>query len=98
MLYSMLDVKSRSYGRLFEARNDSEALRIVVSSIVTGKNRGDDNIIALYPEDFCLYEIGDFDSVSGVLIQDEAHPVRLASGPELLLEVTKFDDKQRGVN
>lgn len=78
MLFSILDVKSGAFGRLFEARKDDEAIRTFLTLIQNSSNQ---DLIGLYPQDFSLFRIGDFDISTGLLSQD-VQPYQLITGIE----------------
>lgn len=78
MLYSVLDLKANAFGRLIEARTDEEAIR---SFLIAIQNSSKQDLIGLYPQDFAMFKIGNFDITTGFLTQDVS-PVQLITGLE----------------
>lgn len=78
MLYSVLDVKSKQFGPVVESRSDEEAIR---SFLITIQNAPKNDLIGLYPQDFVLFKVGDFDHSVG-LLSFEPSPVQLITGLE----------------
>ena len=62
-VYSVRDSKSEVFFKPFISKNAGEALR----SFASEANRGD-GLISQYPEDFALYELGDWDERAGKLM------------------------------
>lgn len=58
-LYAIYDIKGEFYGSPFCALNDGLALRLFHSLLLQPNQN-----YSLYPEDFCLYFIGSFDTSS----------------------------------
>ena len=81
MLFTTYDVKSETFGNLYTARTNDEAIRGFITAI---QNAPRDSIIAQYPEDFHLYCVGDFDTSNGNLMQSQDYPKRLITGLEVL--------------
>lgn len=82
-LYSVLDLKAEKWANPFPMGTRGEALR----SWQTIAN-DEASAINQYPEDFRLYEIGEFDVITGKLTQHEL-PVSLG----LALEFVKPKEK-----
>lgn len=61
--YSILDRKSSSFSPSFEAVNDDVAKRLVVSSLNA------ENSMVLYPADYVLVKLCDFDMETGETIK-----------------------------
>lgn len=87
MLYSILDVKSHAFGPLVESRSDDEAIR---SFLITIQNAPKSDLIGLFPQDFVLFMVGDFDHTSG-LLSFESSPVQLMTGIEALNLIRSID-------
>lgn len=68
-LYSVYDKKAENCLAIFEQPNDLVALRDF-SRACTDKR--ENNVIAEYPDDYCLKALGEFDSKSGE-IKSEVH-------------------------
>ena len=62
-LYSLYDKKAGSYLKLIEAKTDGEAVRMLQTTLSSG-----DSLIATYPSDFRLDQIGLFDMITGEVI------------------------------
>lgn len=77
MLFSLYDVKSESFGTLFNAKTSGDATRIVVETIRSGK----DLLLSRYTDDFQLFLIGNFDDITGEI--SSAGKKFIASGTEL---------------
>jgi len=61
-LYSVKDIASDTYGAPFTAVNDSVAVRTFTTA------RHDENSnVHLYPEQFLLFKVGEFDDSTGVI-------------------------------
>lgn len=64
--YTIYDSKAGFYRPPFHARSKGEAIRMfqqAANDITTQ--------IGLYPEDFCLFEIGTFDDITGNLAHEQ---------------------------
>lgn len=66
-LYSVYDKKAENCLAIFEQPNDLVALRDF-SRACTDKR--ENNVIAEYPDDYCLKSLGEFDSQSGEIKSD----------------------------
>lgn len=73
LLYALKDVTSDSFGTIFEARSDDAAKR----SISQHCSLEPTTMFAMYPQDYQLWRLGNFDRNTGVLL----------SGPEYLCAV-----------
>lgn len=76
-IYALHDSKAEAYTQPFYAINDSVAMRNVSSSI---NQPGND--VHLYPSDFTLYRIGEFDDTNAHIIPSDL--VRLCNCSELI--------------
>lgn len=47
-------------------------------------NNPDEKIVHVHSEDFALWEVGEFDEVSGVLVQSQGFPVLVRTGAQSL--------------
>lgn len=63
-LYSILDSKAGIYGPLLSFQNDSTAIRSFQEMLVSGDSN---SLLALYPTDYLLYCVGDFQQDKGVV-------------------------------
>lgn len=71
-IFSILDVKAKAYLQPVFFANRDVAIRSCQSML-----KSKDNQFVEYPEDYSLYELGEFDSMTGVII---AHSVPLLVG------------------
>lgn len=60
-VYSVLDIKARSYGQLLVFGNDEMAKRAMSAPLPA------DNEMAKWPSDFVMYRVGTFETDNGVL-------------------------------
>jgi hypothetical protein len=67
LIYAIYDQASQSYAQPFFAQNDGVAVRIVQSA-VNGPER---NNITLYPEQFSLWRLGEYNDKTGKIIPAE---------------------------
>lgn len=67
-LYAVYDKKVSVFGNLIPALNDQDATRAVRTAV---NDPSKQNPIAVYPEDYDLYFIGQYDEMVGKLMQDE---------------------------
>lgn len=72
-LFSMYDVKARNYIQPFSETSTIAALRGFEVAVNDGKST-----FNRFPDDFCLMELGDFDSETG-LITPATSPINLGS-------------------
>lgn len=63
--YSVLDRKAKEYSPVFSAKNDDVARRIIVNSL------RQDSQLVLYPADYVVVHLCDFDMESGDIIKLE---------------------------
>lgn len=78
-LFAIYDLKARFFGSPVIFRSKDEAVRSVVDIM----SRHDvDNMICVHPEDFSLFEVGEYDNQSGVITP--CAPVQVFSGVEFL--------------
>lgn len=78
-LYSIFDLKANYYGPIFECRTDEDAKRALVESFT-----GRENKLTQYPEDFALFNLGEFDSSTGSLTQ--SYPVKIITCLEAMAQ------------
>lgn len=71
--YSIYDRKSNSYAPSFEAPNNDVALRMVVSSLSEQSN------LVLYPSDYVLVKLCDFDNETGETIKYDGSFVKVVA-------------------
>lgn len=75
-VYSVLDTKSGMYGPLITFVNDNTALRSFQEMIISPD---ENSLLSMYPTDYCLYCIGQFDNELGLLRPSPA-PVLVCTG------------------
>lgn len=86
-IYSILDVKSGTYGVPMVFVRREEAVRAF-----TGMVNTEGNMIHTYPEDFTLKRLGDFDDVSGKIdVVDSPEYIQRASD---VVKVDLVDSKE----
>ena len=66
-LYTVYDKKGETGLAVFESANDLVAIRDF-SHIVA--NKSENNMIATYPDDYCLKLLGTYDTETGVIVSD----------------------------
>lgn len=59
LLYSLLDKKAGSYGGIMMAPNDAMLVRTIIERVESR------DTLARFPDDFDLYQVGEFDDSSG---------------------------------
>jgi len=64
-IYSVYDMKIKAYMQPMFRRSKGEALRELIDAVNLGDKTKSN--IALHPEDFCLYELGEWDDEEGVI-------------------------------
>lgn len=64
-IYSLKDIKLGKLGIPFVAPNDDIAKRMLAETMQAG-----DTTIAKYPEDFQLFKLGEYDEITGELVND----------------------------
>jgi len=79
-LYSVRDAKVEAFQQPFFARTTPEALRVFTDSVNDPNPR---NSWRLHPEDFALFELGEFSEFSGKL-EALPQPTHLATAFEVL--------------
>lgn len=62
-IYSIFDVKAKTYGAPFTVLNDDVAFRVVDHIL-----QAPDTDYRRYPDDFVVYHLGDFDTDSGLVV------------------------------
>lgn len=88
MLFTIYDKKSNVFGQIFEARTSDEAKRIVISSCL----KNPQSLVSVYPQDFDVYEIGDYDISTGVITG--CSPTLISTGVELMLSLKKTQEQK----
>lgn len=63
-LFSVYDSKVQCYGRVLQARSEVDIIRGIKREV----NFGKESDIADHPEDLTLFEIGEFDDMTGKII------------------------------
>lgn len=66
-IYSVFDSKAKAYNSPFYLRNSGEATRGFADVVNDGKSQ-----ISKYPEDYSLFELGEFDDETGLITQYDA--------------------------
>lgn len=64
-VYSIYDVKSKIYATPMFVANHDIAIRNCVAAMVPG------SLLTLFPMDFHLYKIGEYDDETGMLFQEQ---------------------------
>lgn len=89
-LFSVLDIKAGFFKPPFAARSDGEALRALSEAM-----RDPQTTLAQYPEDFALYETGNFNDATGTI--EPTVPVRHLCGcAQLMPKPRPTDTTQPG--
>lgn len=81
-VYSLFDRKLMLFDQLFYARNDMAVMR----GVSDGLKAQQGTVMANHPEDFDLYEVAEFDQVSGHL-EGRAAPRLVQNLGDLVAEV-----------
>lgn len=74
LLVTILDKKAETHNGLHQVPNLAVAIRMMGDTVAEG-----DSLMSKHPEDYCLVEVGTFDSETG-LIEPTPH------GPRLVIE------------
>lgn len=78
-IYAVKDVKAETFNNPFFQKNDITALRALSLEV----NRADPgNVVYTHPQDFDLYELGDYDPDTGEITS--ISPVLVANGRTLV--------------
>lgn len=77
-LYSVKDVKSGIFASPFVSENEQTASRALQTTLFTSQ----DSLLKMYPEDYILYQIGQFDNETGFVVPEELQ--RIANCCELI--------------
>jgi len=77
-VYTLFDEKAAFYGSPFYCKTDNEALRMVSDAA-----RSTETLIGTHPEDYSLYNVGQFDDNAGKLIPENV-PVFIVKVTELV--------------
>lgn len=80
-LYTIKDLKTKAFGKIFMFQNDEIAARQFHVALIT------DDTMSQFPDDYVLYAIGVYDDDSGVITANS--PERMLTGPEALNKLTK---------
>lgn len=80
-LYSVYDLKARTYDNPFPHENHETALRAFHQAA-----KSTDNFLSQYPEDYMLMFVGEFDNQTGRYINVE-NPVSLGTAASLLGQI-----------
>lgn len=78
-LFSLYDVGPKTYGRPFWSDDKSNAMRSF--RLLVNQKDDRDNMVAAYPDQFTLFELGEFDVRTGVFTA-HAMPLTLGNGLE----------------
>lgn len=78
-VYGVFDTKAEVYGRPFFTRMRGEAIRAWSDALVDGQSE-----YAKHPGDYNLFELGEFDQGSGLLVPGKDGPVLLGNGLSFL--------------
>lgn len=65
-IFSVFDSKASYFGRPFDDQSDSSAIRNFSDAVNDGSNPN--NLWHKHPEDFSLFQVGEFDNLTGELI------------------------------
>lgn len=84
-LYSVKDVKSGIYAAPFVSENEQTAARALQTTLFTST----DSLLKMYPEDYILYQIGEFNNETGSVY--EMNNLRIANCCELIDSYRKDD-------
>lgn len=71
--YSVYDRKANSYGPVFAAPNHEVAQRLVIASLK------EDSQLVLFPQDYVLVHLCDFDQETGKILENEGSFARQAA-------------------
>lgn len=85
MLFSLFDIKTSTFGPIMTFETREVAIRNIAFVLL----RGGDSALVHCPDDFVLYELGDFDITTGVVDLHPA-PLSIANGREFLKEARKI--------
>lgn len=83
-LYSLHDKKARVFLRPFVSQNDTEAIRGFLTIIQDVKS-----LVAQYPDEFTLVEIGEWNEETGVVNQSAQHAILMHGTQALDILVAK---------
>ena len=91
-VYSVYDVKAKSYATPFFCLNEDVARRSFIDLC-----RDSRTLVAQHPDDFCLCFLGFFDQDSGELYRNpnEPKPVHFFTGTEARVAALKADQLDR---
>lgn len=92
-IYSVFDIKTRSYAPIFLADNHDVAKRMVISAMA------EESHLHRFAEDFRLMYLGDWDSNSGAVVQADKGSVLVSElmhiKPKALLTQEALQSRQR---
>lgn len=77
-IYAIWDKAVETYGQPLFCRTRQEAIRLFQMEV----NR-QDSMICKYPEDYSLYEVGDFDGSTGQITKEQPDPIHIATAVSL---------------
>lgn len=77
-VFSIKDVKSKTFGRPWQAINDAVAIRSFSDAINAPESQ-----FRAHAEDYVLYRLGSFNDFTGVFVNEES-PISLACGSDLV--------------
>lgn len=89
-LYSILDTRSGCYGSLMTFTNDATAIRAFIEMLISGDSN---SMLALYPTDYVLSCIGQFDQQTGLINSNV--PSIVINGIEALNRATEEARRRR---
>lgn len=84
-VFSVFDKKGNFHVDQFFAKNDAEAVRIIGRFANDGRSN-----LALYPDEFALYCVGEFDSDSGQL--SGINPIKFVVEVNSLVKADKMEN------
>lgn len=88
MLFSMYDTKAENFGALFESRTTEEAIRVILSTLLSNQQSN----FTKFTEDYQLYKLGDFDSYTGRI--ECSSPELIKTGLEFKQMYKHYIEKQ----
>ena len=94
-VYSIYDSAAKAYAQPFFMQNDALALRAFMDNI--NSEDGHKSNLSVYPEQFTLFKIGEYDDSTGMVINyEENHS--LGNGVEFRKAATLRDDTVAGLH
>lgn len=92
-LYSILDTKGSMYGPVMSFQNDQTAVRSFTEMLISGDKN---SMLALYPTDYILFCIADFDQSNGNI--NSLGPVSVISGLEAITRAVEESKRRRALS